>query len=76
MIDFSDGYSEHSKMQTSAKTPRFRKLRSRTKEPQQIPLPAGRPRTAMGRAPDGAALGQGGAQFSLWASVPGHGAEW
>lgn len=74
MIAFNDVYSEHSKMQTSAKMC-IQMPSSGTKEPHRIPLPAGKLDKAMRRALDRTALGQGGAQFSLWASVPGHGAE-
>lgn len=41
MLGFNDVYSEHSEMQTSAKTC-IQMLSRRTKEPQRISLPAGK----------------------------------
>lgn len=74
MIAFNDVYGEHSKLQTSAKMC-IQMLSSGTKEAQRIPLPSGKLNKAMRQILDRAALGQEGAQFSLWASVPGQGAE-
>lgn len=51
-LGFNDVYSEHSKMQTSAKTC-IQMLSCRTKEPQRIPLPAGKLNKAVRPALDG-----------------------